>query len=76
MFPDGPVALAEIASRLEHLLAGSTAEATEISWLEFRRGQLLSALDSEAASLGSRCSVMARSVAVMPAGGLRSGRPS
>ena len=39
MFPDGPVALAEIASRLEHLLAGSTAEATDISWLEVRRGQ-------------------------------------
>jgi predicted Zn-dependent protease len=40
MFPDGgPVALKEIVSRLDRLLAGSTAEATEISWLEVRRGQ-------------------------------------
>ncbi len=40
MIPDGgPLALAEIVSRLEHLLAGSTAESTEISWLEVRRGQ-------------------------------------
>ena len=39
MFPDGPAALAEIVSRLDRLLAGSPAEATEISWLEVRRGQ-------------------------------------
>jgi PmbA protein len=39
MFPDGPVALPEIVSRLEHALATSPAEATEISWLEVRRGQ-------------------------------------
>ncbi len=39
MFPEGPVALPEIVSRLEHVLATSTAEATEISWLEVRRGQ-------------------------------------
>ncbi|HEY4595645.1 MAG TPA: hypothetical protein VIJ02_04530, partial [Thermoanaerobaculia bacterium] len=39
MFPEGPVALPEIVSRLEHALAGSPAEATEISWLEVRRGQ-------------------------------------
>jgi predicted Zn-dependent protease len=40
MIPDGgPLALAEIGSRLDHLLAGSTAESTEISWLEVRRGQ-------------------------------------
>ncbi|HKI06586.1 MAG TPA: metallopeptidase TldD-related protein [Thermoanaerobaculia bacterium] len=39
MFPDGPVALDEIVSRLEHVLAISPAEATEISWLEVRRGQ-------------------------------------
>ena len=40
MFSDGgPIALQEIVSRLEHLLAGSPAEATEISWLEVRRGQ-------------------------------------
>jgi len=39
MFSDGPAALAEIAARLEHLLAYSPAEATEISWLEVRRGQ-------------------------------------
>ncbi len=39
MFPEGPVALPEIVSRLEHALATSTAEATEISWLEVRRGQ-------------------------------------
>ncbi len=40
MIPDGgPLALAEIVSRLEHLLALSTAESTEISWLEIRRGQ-------------------------------------
>lgn len=39
MFSDGPVALAEIVSRLERLLALSPAEATEISWLEVRRGQ-------------------------------------
>jgi PmbA protein len=39
MFPDGPVALPEIVSRLEHALATSPAEATEISWLEARRGQ-------------------------------------
>ena len=39
MFPEGPVALPEIVSRLEHALAGSPAEATEISWLEVRRSQ-------------------------------------
>ncbi|MBW8873418.1 MAG: hypothetical protein JF614_00500 [Acidobacteria bacterium] len=39
MFPDGPVPLAEIVTRLERLLAGSPADATEISWLEVRRGQ-------------------------------------
>src|SRR5947209_1340641 len=39
VFPDGPVPLAEIVSRLERLLAGSPADATEISWLEVRRGQ-------------------------------------
>ena len=39
MFPDGPVALPEIASRLDRLLAYSPADATEISWLEVRRGQ-------------------------------------
>jgi PmbA protein len=39
MFPDGAVALKEVVSRLDRLLAGSTAEATEISWLEVRRGQ-------------------------------------
>ncbi|HET9209789.1 MAG TPA: metallopeptidase TldD-related protein [Thermoanaerobaculia bacterium] len=39
MFPEGPVALPEIVSRLERVLAGSPAEATEISWLEVRRGQ-------------------------------------
>jgi PmbA protein len=39
MFPEGPVTLPEIVSRLEHALAGSPAEATEISWLEVRRGQ-------------------------------------
>jgi PmbA protein len=39
MFPEGPVALPEIVSRLEHVLATSTAEATEIAWLEVRRGQ-------------------------------------
>jgi PmbA protein len=39
MFPEGPVALPEIAARLEHALATSPAEATEISWLEVRRGQ-------------------------------------
>src|SRR3954467_13395776 len=39
MFPEGPVALPEIVSRLEHALAGSPAESTEISWLEVRRGQ-------------------------------------
>ncbi len=39
MFPDGPVALPEIVSRLEHMLATSPAESTEISWLEVRRGQ-------------------------------------
>src|SRR5436305_4276120 len=39
VFPAGPVPLAEIVSRLERLLAGSPADATEISWLEVRRGQ-------------------------------------
>jgi len=39
VFPDGPVPLAEIVTRLERLLAGSPADATEISWLEVRRGQ-------------------------------------
>lgn len=39
MFPDGPFPLPEIVSRLERVLAASTAEATEISWLEVRRGQ-------------------------------------
>jgi predicted Zn-dependent protease len=39
MFPEGSAALPEIVSRLEHALATSTAEATEISWLEVRRGQ-------------------------------------
>ncbi|MEO6193105.1 MAG: metallopeptidase TldD-related protein [Thermoanaerobaculia bacterium] len=39
MFPDGPVALPEIVSRLEHALATSPAEVTEISWLEARRSQ-------------------------------------
>jgi PmbA protein len=39
MFPDGPVPLDEMVSRLEHVLALSPAESTEISWLEVRRGQ-------------------------------------
>jgi predicted Zn-dependent protease len=39
MFPEGPVALDEMVSRMEHMLAVSPAEATEISWLEVRRGQ-------------------------------------
>ncbi|HEV2852793.1 MAG TPA: metallopeptidase TldD-related protein [Thermoanaerobaculia bacterium] len=39
MFPDGPVALDEMARRMEHVLAVSPAEATEISWMEARRGQ-------------------------------------
>ncbi len=39
MFPEGPVPLPEIVSRLERTLAGSPAAATEISWLEVRRGQ-------------------------------------
>ena len=39
MFPDGPLALDEIVRRLEHVLAISPAEATEISWLEARRAQ-------------------------------------
>ncbi|HEY3572095.1 MAG TPA: metallopeptidase TldD-related protein [Thermoanaerobaculia bacterium] len=39
MFSEGPVALPEIVSRLEHALAGSPAARTEISWLEVRRGQ-------------------------------------
>jgi len=39
MFPEGPVALDEIVSRLERVLAVSPAEATDISWLEVRRGQ-------------------------------------
>jgi predicted Zn-dependent protease len=39
MFPDGPVPLDVMVSRLEHLLALSPAEITEISWLEVRRGQ-------------------------------------
>jgi len=39
MFSEGPAALPEIVSRLEQALAGSPAEATEISWLEVRRGQ-------------------------------------
>jgi predicted Zn-dependent protease len=39
MFPDGPVPLDVMVSRLEHLLALSPAELTEISWLEVRRGQ-------------------------------------
>ena len=39
MFPDGPVRLDEMVSRLEHALALSPAEFTEISWLEVRRGQ-------------------------------------
>jgi PmbA protein len=39
MFPEGPVPLDEIASRLQRLLAVSPAESTEISWLEVRRGQ-------------------------------------
>jgi PmbA protein len=39
MFPDGPLPLAEMVARLEHLLALSPADATEISWLEVRRGQ-------------------------------------
>ncbi len=39
MFPEGPVALDDIVRRLEHVLAVSPAEATEISWLEVRRGQ-------------------------------------
>jgi len=39
MFPEGPVALPEIVSRLERVLAGSPADSTEISWLEVRRGQ-------------------------------------
>jgi PmbA protein len=39
MFSEGPVALPEIVSRLERVLAGSPAAATEISWLEVRRGQ-------------------------------------
>jgi PmbA protein len=39
MFPDGPVPLDAIVSRLEHVVAVSPAESTEISWLEVRRGQ-------------------------------------
>ncbi|MFL6193049.1 MAG: metallopeptidase TldD-related protein [Thermoanaerobaculia bacterium] len=39
MFPDGPVPLPEIVSRLDHTLAISPAESTEVSWLEVRRGQ-------------------------------------
>ena len=39
MFPDGPVPLDKMVSRLEHVLALSPAEFTEISWLEVRRGQ-------------------------------------
>jgi predicted Zn-dependent protease len=39
MFVDGPVPVDEIISRLEHVLEVSPAEATEISWLEVRRGQ-------------------------------------
>jgi len=39
MFPDGPVPLDQMVSRLEHVLALSPAESTEISWLEVRRGQ-------------------------------------
>jgi predicted Zn-dependent protease len=39
MFPDGPVPLEVMVSRLEHVLGLSPAESTEISWLEVRRGQ-------------------------------------
>jgi PmbA protein len=39
MFPDGPLALDDIVRRLEHVLALSPADATEISWMEARRGQ-------------------------------------
>jgi len=39
MFPDGPLALEDIVRRLEHVLALSPADATEISWMEARRGQ-------------------------------------
>src|SRR3954471_23536653 len=39
VFPDGPVPLDEIESRLERLLAASPADLTEISCLEVRRGQ-------------------------------------
>jgi predicted Zn-dependent protease len=39
VFPDGPVRLDEIVSRLAALLAASPADSTEASWLEVRRGQ-------------------------------------
>ncbi|MEA2602673.1 MAG: PmbA protein [Acidobacteriota bacterium] len=39
VFPDGPVPLDQIVSRLERLVAASPADLTEISWLEVRRGQ-------------------------------------
>jgi hypothetical protein len=37
MFPDGPVPLDEITSRLAALLAASPADSTEVSWMEVRR---------------------------------------
>jgi predicted Zn-dependent protease len=36
---DDPVSLDEIAARLEKVLAASPADATDVSWLEARRGQ-------------------------------------
>jgi PmbA protein len=39
VFPDGPVPLDQMVSRLERLMAASPADLTEISWLEVRRGQ-------------------------------------
>ena len=39
MFPDGPVPLDQIVSRLAALVAASPADLTEVSWLEVRRGQ-------------------------------------
>jgi len=39
VFPDGPVSLDQMVSRLERLVAASPADLTEISWLEVRRGQ-------------------------------------
>src|SRR5690349_8059417 len=36
---DGLVPLEEMVARLERLLAGSPADATDLFWIEFRRGQ-------------------------------------